>query len=151
MQPTLNSYNINSWDNEVNQMTDGRNSTSYPDCVFYTRKFSLDRGDIVMVKDPQKSGYLIKRVIGLPGDTITPLGFNKVEQEPVKLEEGKVWIESDTAGFGFRDSSLFGPINRHLIEAKITSAIKPNDAFWTWQDIKSEIPEAAMKRLKIAS
>merc|ERR1719342_609160 len=66
--------------------------------------------------DPKNSNnYLIKRIIGLEGDTIVPLGFNQVEREPLKLKKDQVWVESD-AGYGYRDSNIFGPVHIKSIQ-----------------------------------
>ena len=101
---------------------------------------------MVILKDPSRKNKLIKRVLGLPGDIVTPLGPNKEEREPLTLGEGQVWVESDHAGYGYRDSSLFGPVNTDLIEAKVTWHIKP----LSWpQDVESVIPETAVNRVKI--
>ena len=43
------------------------------------------------------------------------LGVNSVRRETVKLEEGEVWVESD-AGFGYKDSNLFGPVRAETIQ-----------------------------------
>ena len=44
-----------------------------------------------------------------------PLGVNSVRRETVQLGEGEVWVESD-AGFGYKDSNLFGPVRAETIQ-----------------------------------
>ena len=46
------------------------------------------------------------------------LGVNSVRRETVKLEEGEVWVESD-AGFGYKDSNLFGPVRADTIQVAV--------------------------------
>ena len=39
-----------------------------PDLVYFTRRFELERGDVVILEDPKsKSGFLCKRVVALGG------------------------------------------------------------------------------------
>merc|ERR1719228_1075404 len=119
------------------------------DIVYYERDFTLSRGDVVILKDPSRENKLIKRVVGLPGDIVTPLGPNKEEREPLTLGEGQVWVESDHAGYGYRDSSLFGPVNTDLIEAKVARFIGRFPFLWP-RDVESVIPETAVNRVKSA-
>ena len=95
-----------------------RDNLTNPDLGYFTRSFEPQRGDVVLVVDPKNSNnYLIKRIIGLEGDTIVPLGFNQVEREPLKLKKDQVWVESD-AGYGYRDSNIFGPVHIKSIQGR---------------------------------
>ena len=93
---------------------------------------------------------MIKRVIGLSGDTVTPLTFNNKLGQPITLGEGQVWVESDKAGFGYRDSSLFGPLDQHLIEAKVTF-ILGNFSHIYWKTVEPVLPVHAEGRVKVSS
>ena len=45
-----------------------RNFMNTPDLVYFTRRFELERGDVVILEDPKsKSGFLCKRVVALGG------------------------------------------------------------------------------------
>merc|ERR1712080_481005 len=103
MQPTFNDYMVTGWEKEEYKHAGTRNSALCNDIVYYERDFTLARGDVVLLKDPTRNNKLIKRVVGLEGDTVTPLGPNKEEREALTLGEGEVWVESDHAGFGYRD------------------------------------------------
>jgi len=94
-------------------------SASY-DIVYFKRDFSLSRGDIVYLSNPRGNNYIVKRVLGLPGDTVEPLGVVKGGQKelsPVTLTQNEVWVESD-AGIGYGDSNLFGPVDINSIQGK---------------------------------
>ena len=126
MCPTLNK---NEFTEEKFKDTDDYNGTREyvlkPDFVYFTRKFDLGRGDVVVLEDPKnRNSNLVKRVVALPGDQILPLGFNKERKDPVKIKEGEVWVESD-AGFGYKDSNLFGPVRLETIWGKVWWATKP--------------------------
>ena len=92
MSPTLNE---NEFTEEKFADRDKLNPTRdpiiYNDLVWFSRKFELQRGDIIYVADPKRQNIsLVKRVIGLPGDTIVPLGFNQEKKDPVKLSKNQV-------------------------------------------------------------
>ena len=146
MMPLINS--------ELTYTNEGTSFSANPGCsppqedyVAYTRRFQLGRGDVVLLRDPRTSNLIVKRVIGLAGDTVTPLGFGGQEKEPVELGAGELWIESDRAGFGYRDSSLFGPVREELVEAKVTRVIGSLLNI-SWKDVESVVPESARKRLR---
>ena len=127
-----------------------RENISKIDYVYLTRKFQPQRGDVVVITDPKApKNYLIKRLIALPGDSIVPLGFNKVEKEEVKLSEQQIWVESDA--FGYRDSNLFGPVSVDSVQGKVLCAAK--GLFYltlqTFRWIPSELSEDAKRRLRI--
>jgi len=62
-----------SWRFNPSKIKTGNLYTPSKDLVYYEREFILGRGDIVILRDPKTGGRRIKRVVGLPGDTITPL------------------------------------------------------------------------------
>jgi len=151
MLPTLNHYHFEAGKDRSSCLPDPGNLHPAEDFIIYNRQFELSRGDVVMLKEPKKGGIIVKRVLGLPGDSITPLTFGLEEGEPLTLGEDQVWVESDHKGFGYRDSSLFGPVSRNNIEAKVTYAFHPN---WEWlwfngRTIESLIPEGVKGRIKV--
>lgn len=114
------------------------NPDSTKDYVFLNKlsvKYSdVSRGDVVALlspKDPELK--LIKRVIGLEGDTINTLSY---KSSYVKVPEGHCWVEGDNAKNSM-DSNSFGPIALALITAKATAIVWPPSR---WQWVKSEIP-----------
>lgn len=50
-------------------------------------------------------GYLLKRVKGVPGDTVT----NSLTGEDITLGEGEYWLEGDNIPSYSRDSRQWGP------------------------------------------
>ena len=151
MQPTLNTFvTEDSWSFNPSNLKTGVVDTPRKDIVYYEREFVLGRGDIVIFRDPKSGRWMIKRVIGLSGDTVTPLTFNNKLGQPITLGEGQVWVESDKAGFGYRDSSLFGPLDQHLIEAKVTF-ILGNFSRIYWKTVEPVLPVHAEGRVKVSS
>lgn len=100
---------------------------------------SLDRGDVVILKDPSegpdRKEYLVKRIVGMPGDTLEirsgELYINgELKVEPytdVKIEDGDFGPKTVSPGHYF----VLGD-NRHL------SASKDSRAF-------NEVPENLIK------
>ena len=148
MQPTLNSFVIeDTWKFNPSNLKAGVVDTPTKDIIYYEREFNLDRGDIVLLRDPKTNGRIVKRLVGLPGDTVTPLTFGNNLGEPVTLKEGQLWVESDKAGFGYRDSSLFGPVEQNLVEAKVT-LILGNLSHPAWKTVEPLLPAHAAGRVK---
>lgn len=150
MSPTLNE---NEFTEEKFADRDKLNPTRdpiiYNDFVWFSRKFELQRGDIIYVADPKRQNIsLVKRVIGLPGDTIVPLGFNQEKKAPVKLSKNQVWIESDCGGFKYRDSNHFGPVHIKTIQGKASYVINPFK--FKFRTLESKVPQSSMSRLAIS-
>lgn len=99
------------------------------------------RGEIVIVTDPDNSETLVKRVVGLPGDTIevknSKLYINGKEQsEPyiskspyndmkaVTVPEDTVFVMGDNRA-NSKDSRFFGPVDRDLIMGHALFVIWP--------------------------
>ena len=59
---------------------------------------NYERNDIVVFRPPNSDNYLIKRVIGLPGETI-------------RFFEGYVWVENESGEFEKLDESFLAPEN----------------------------------------
>jgi len=125
------------------------------DTVYFKRDFSLSRGDIVYLSNPRGNNFIVKRVLGLPGDTVQPQGVVKgghKELSPVTLARDQVWVESD-AGIGYSDSNLFGPVDINRIQGKGQWAIRPNVSdtnFIGFRYLPSELSEEKLGRVKFA-
>ena len=96
----------------------------------------VGRGDIILFKAPAGSDPgiddLVKRVIGLPGETISahsghiyvgskqlsepylPAGTVTTDFRPVTLSPDHYWVMGDNRG-NSKDSRVFGPISRVAI------------------------------------
>ena len=151
MSPTLNA---NEYTEEKLKDRDEANPVRdpilYNDLVWFSRKFVLKRGDIVYVADPKRqNNTLVKRVIGLPGDKIVPLGFNQEKKDPIILSRNQIWIESDSGGFKFRDSNNFGPVHIKTVQGKAAYVINPFK--FRFKTLESKVPEDPMSRLTISN
>jgi len=153
MSPTLN---LNEYDEvKVSDQHTGPGSFNdleqYNDFVLFSRRATIARGDVVVLDDPKNESIVaVKRVIGLPGDRVTPLGFNQKLLEPVVLEKGQVWVESDS--WGYRDSNLYGPVPVSCLQGKVVAASKlaPWLLLQTTRWVESGLPAGAAARLSIA-
>ncbi|MBW7474918.1 signal peptidase I [Paenibacillus oenotherae] len=110
---------------------------------------SPDHGDVVILKDPSKDGpqkkkFLVKRIIGIPGDTIeirdaqlyrngeliieayTDTEIDDDDYGPIKLEADNYYIMGDNrhAG-GSKDSRVFGPVSRDMIQGRADFILWP--------------------------
>ncbi len=79
---------------------------------------------------------LIKRVIGLPGDTVRSLDGNTI-----KLPHGYCWLEGDNTKHS-RDSNWYGPIRMESLRGIVTHRIYPSIG-----SIESTIPDGARSRV----
>uniref|UniRef100_A0A6P8I7B3 Mitochondrial inner membrane protease subunit 2 n=1 Tax=Actinia tenebrosa TaxID=6105 RepID=A0A6P8I7B3_ACTTE len=96
----------------------------------------INRGDVVSIVDPHDPNIvLIKRIIGLQGDTIKTLGY---KNKYVKIPKGHCWVEGDNNAHSM-DSNTFGPVAVGLIQAKATYILWP---IHRWGKIHSMIPDS---------
>jgi signal peptidase I len=101
----------------------------------------LRRGDIVVFTSGRKDDFYVKRIVGLPGDTLTVLhGFvyindRRLDEPYVKHRGGKgirprripddhVFIMGDNRTNSV-DSRKFGPVSTSLIETRISFIYSP--------------------------
>jgi len=87
------------------------------------------RGDIIVYwtpHDPEKIG--VKRVVGIPGDSVQPLkGYNgQDDPEPVIIPFNHLWVEGDVNNRKKSvDSNYFGPISEALVKGRVTALWSP--------------------------
>jgi len=83
----------------------------------------LQRDDIIVADSHYKKNFSIcKRIIGLPGDKITPPYWNY----SITIPSDHIWIEGDNP-FDSEDSRSYGPIPIHLVKGRVVAKIWP---FW---------------------
>jgi len=115
------------------------------DCVYLSRKglknYKFKRGEIVSIVSPHDpSAHLIKRIVGLEGDTVKTLTY---KQRYVTVPHGQVWLEGDNHACS-SDSNAFGPVPMGLIRARAVSIIWP---YARRQKLDSELPPETLKRI----
>ncbi|NMO98089.1 signal peptidase I [Paenibacillus lemnae] len=111
------------------------------------------RGDVIVLKDPSdgpdKKEFLVKRVVGVPGDTVevkghilyvngeaqeekyTDVPIEDPDMEPVTLEKNHYFVMGDNRHFQkSKDSRRFGSVNKSDIVGKAEFI------FWPLSEIK---------------
>ena len=103
-------------------------------------KRTYKRGDVVVIKLSGKKEEMIKRIIGLPGDTIeiengvVYINTKKIKEpykngmtgnvESIKLKDNEYYVLGDNRGLSM-DSRLFGPVTKKEIKGKTKIRIYP--------------------------
>ena len=106
----------------------------------------LSRGDIVIFKNSEKSIHVVKRVVGLPGETISAsnnelLVNGKTIEDPwaktvtddfidCNVGENEVFVLGDQRRLSTSDSRTLGTINA-------TDCLKLKYRYWPYQRIKA--------------
>lgn len=99
------------------------------------RNYDIERGDVISLTSPKDpSQKIIKRVVALPGDVVSTIGYKK---QYVKVPEGHCWVEGDHTGHTL-DSNSFGPVSLGLITAKAVCIVWPPER---WQNLEARIPD----------
>ncbi|MFC5649820.1 signal peptidase I [Paenibacillus solisilvae] len=116
----------------------------------YTYKFggSPERSDIIILKDPSegvgKKEYLVKRVVGIPGDTIeirqgqlyrngqlvvesyTDTEIEDLDYGPLKLDDDRYFVMGDNRhARASKDSRIFGPVSKDMIRGRADFILWP--------------------------
>ncbi|GAA6011265.1 hypothetical protein JCM8202_003957 [Rhodotorula sphaerocarpa] len=89
----------------------------------------IQRGNLITAISPFDPAHqVLKRVIGLPGDTVCvdPTGERqKAEQEWCTVPKGHVWIAGDNTS-NSTDSRDYGPVPLGLIRGKVVARVWPD-------------------------
>jgi signal peptidase I len=108
---------------------------------FKAEPSQLQEGDIVVFSGGMEGDFYVKRIIGLPGDTVAVLdGFvylngQKLDEPYVvsrgesnldaeKIPAGKIFVMGDNRLNSY-DSREFGPISASLVEARVSFIYSP--------------------------
>lgn len=100
----------------------------------------IKRNDIVVIDTDSSDGYIIKRLIGMPGDTVEyekgklyingkqvedKYGFGETEDfEKVKLEDNEYFVMGDNRVWS-KDSRVFGAVKKEDILGTTSITIFP--------------------------
>lgn len=114
-----------------NWMSDRYSDTQRRIAQGETIRTKYDRGQLIVYRtphDPEK--VALKRIVALPGDTVTPLpgynGDNTPNPEPVVIPYNHLWVEGDINDRKKSvDSNYFGPISQHLVKGKVIAMWSP--------------------------
>ena len=120
-------------DSMVPTLTDGEIMLLY-------KLADIERNDIVVIDTDSSDGYIIKRLIGMPGETIECengsifINGKKVNDkygdgitedfEKVKLEDGEYFVMGDNRTWS-KDSRVFGPVKEEEILGTTSITIFP--------------------------
>ncbi|EXJ54008.1 hypothetical protein A1O7_09345 [Cladophialophora yegresii CBS 114405] len=105
--------------------------------MFRVPRFKLHRGQVVVYYTPHDPNTIaVKRVVGLPGDKVTPLpGYNGGDDCPVIIPYNHIWVEGDANN---RDKSIdsnhFGPISQNLVCGVVLAVYVPGLNWPVWLD-----------------
>ena len=93
---------------------------------------SLNKGDVIIAKNPRKNSKddIVKRVIGLPLDTIIKHPRGWCSRSPhllttVTLGKDQVWLQGDNMGHSV-DSRTYGPLTLDQVYGKVICQVYPS-------------------------
>ena len=98
------------------------NAIGFSNILTY-RMQGLKRFDIAIIYVPEKKEYLVKRVIGLPGETIANGSFTQ-DFGPVTLADDEYFMLGDNRPYS-SDSRWYGPFKKEQIKAKDVVVLFP--------------------------
>jgi len=108
---------------------------------FGTRPSQLQRGDIVVFTSGHKRDFYVKRIVGLPGETVAILdgvvyiNGRRLEETyvrnrssdrlgPISVADGYIFLMGDNRTNSF-DSRWFGPVPASMVEAEVSFIYNP--------------------------
>lgn len=88
---------------------------------------TYNRGDIIVYKTPHDPDKIsVKRIVGVPGDTVVPFEGYDGGPDPVTIQYYQLWVEGDVNDKKKSiDSNQFGPISEALVVGRVIAAWSP--------------------------
>lgn len=134
MQPTLNPV-----------ADDDYNEDHADVCILQKWHYLPRRGDVVCMNVPRRSGAVVKRIVGLPGDLVTPRVPSPLRQSPLQVPYGHVWVEGDNASNSL-DSNAYGPVPVGMLIGRVSHVVfrkSESGDHPLLTPIESKVPEPA--------
>ncbi|KAK5958232.1 hypothetical protein OHC33_000074 [Knufia fluminis] len=124
----IQKYNLNTYRDTQRRINKGEKARG---------KYS--RGQMIVYHtphDPEK--IALKRIVGLPGDTVVPLpGYPGDPTDPIVIPYNHLWVEGDVSDRKKSvDSNYFGPISQHLVKGRVIALWSP---WWNILGMRSGI------------
>jgi len=85
------------------------------------------RGELIVFNPPyDRSRFVCKRVLGLPGDVVCvdPTGEWAESTEHVVVPQGHLWVIGDNAAMSI-DSRFYGPVSMGLVHGRLLCRLWP--------------------------
>lgn len=107
----------------LNPISESEDSSEQSDvCVLRKWRYIPRLGDVVCLNAPRRSGAVVKRIVALPGDIITPRDASPTRNPPVQVPFGHVWVEGDNSENSI-DSNNYGPVPIGMLIGHVSHVI----------------------------
>jgi inner membrane protease subunit 2 len=112
-------------------------------CLLQKWRYIPNRGDVVCMYAPRKPGAVVKRIVGVTGDIITPRDSSFNKGAPIPVPIGHVWVEGDNANNSI-DSNQYGFVPIGMLIGRVSHVVYRQDESSSSQfmtKINSFVPE----------
>lgn len=107
----------------LNPISEYEHDLDYTDiCILQKWRYLPARGDVVCLNAPRRTGAVVKRIVGLPGDIITPRDYPIVPKAHLQVPYGHLWVEGDNAANSI-DSNAYGPVPVGMVIGRVSHVL----------------------------
>ena len=90
----------------------------------------VKRGIVAVLYAPanpagEEGEWLVKRIVALPGDVVTPRPGSRYPRDRVLVPDGCVWVEGDNEEEKSWDSNSFGPVGLGMLVGRVGGRVWP--------------------------